>query len=220
MKELAPTGKLRAGIVYAPAPSAFFAIKDEDGRPRGVTVDLASELAQQLGVTPEFLVVPNSGLVADALESGAVDVAFMPVDDERKKRVDFGPNYCLIESTYMVTGASGIKTLAEVDRPKVRVVGIANTTTIRAAARALKNTKIKAATSVEEAVEALRTGNFPPLSHNYRAPGSSMVVPADRHRHRRGERPTERIGVCRWISRARQGVRQRPARPRPGGVPR
>jgi polar amino acid transport system substrate-binding protein len=159
MKELAPTGKLRAGIVYAPAPSAFFAIKDEDDRPRGVTVDLASELAQQLGVTPEFLVVPNSGLVADALESGAVDVAFMPVDDERKKRVDFGPNYCLIESTYMVTGASGIKTLAEVDRPKVRVVGIANTTTIRAAARALKNTKITAATSVEEAVEALRTGN-------------------------------------------------------------
>src|SRR4051794_31525737 len=110
MKELASTGKLRAGIVYAPAASAFFAIREEDGRPRGVTVDLASELAQQLCVTPEFLVVPNSGLVTDALESGAVDVAFMPVDDERKKRVDFGPNYFMIESTYMVTGASGIKT--------------------------------------------------------------------------------------------------------------
>jgi polar amino acid transport system substrate-binding protein len=45
----------------------------------------------------------------------------------------FGPAYCLVESTYMVTGASGIRTLAEVDRPGVRVVGIANTTTIRAA---------------------------------------------------------------------------------------
>ena len=70
-------------------------------------------------------------------------------------RVAFGPNYCLIESTYMVTGASGIRTLAEVDRPNV---GIANTTTIRAAGRSLKNTTITAATSVEAAVELLRTG--------------------------------------------------------------
>jgi hypothetical protein len=29
------------------------------------------------------MVVPNSGLVTDAVESGVVDVAFMPVDDER-----------------------------------------------------------------------------------------------------------------------------------------
>ena len=158
MKELVPTGKLRAGIVYAPALSAFFAVKDADGRPRGVTVDLVNELAQQLGVAPEFMVVPNSGLATDAVESGAIDVSFMPVDDERRKRVDFGPNYCLIESTYMVTRASGIKTLAEVDRPNVRVVGIANTTTIRAAGRTLKNTGITAATSVEEAVAMLRTG--------------------------------------------------------------
>jgi polar amino acid transport system substrate-binding protein len=158
MKELVPTGKLRAGIVYAPALSAFFAVKDADGRPRGVTVDLVNELAQQLGVAPEFMVVPNSGLATDAVESGAIDVSFMPVDDERRKRVDFGPNYCLIESTYMVTRKSGIKTLAEVDRPNVRVVGIANTTTIRAAGRTLRNTGITAATSVEEAVAMLRTG--------------------------------------------------------------
>jgi polar amino acid transport system substrate-binding protein len=158
MKELTPTGKLRAGIVYAPALSVFFAVRDADGRPRGVTVDLADELARQLGVAADFMVAPNSGLVTDAVESGAVDVDFMPVDDERKMRVAFGPNYCLIESTYMVTGASGIRTLAEVDRPNVRVVGIANTTTIRAAGRSLKNTTITAATSVETAVELLRTG--------------------------------------------------------------
>jgi polar amino acid transport system substrate-binding protein len=158
MKELIPTGKLRVGIVFAPALSAFFAVKDADGQPHGVTVDLANELAQQLGVPAEFLVVPNSGLATDATQSGAIDVSFMPVDEERKQRVDFGPNYFLIESTYMVTGASGIKTLAEVDRANVRVVGIANTTTIRAAGRSLKNTTITAATSVDEAVEMLRTG--------------------------------------------------------------
>ena len=72
MKELTPTGKLRAGIVYAPALSVFFAVRDADGRPRGVTVDLADELARQLGVAADFMVAPNSGLVTDAVESGAV----------------------------------------------------------------------------------------------------------------------------------------------------
>jgi len=109
-------------------------------------------------VPVEFMIAPNSGLVTDATESGTIDVAFMPVDEERKKRVDFGPAYYVFESTYLVTGGSGIKTLAEVDRPNVRIVGIANTTTIRAASRSLKNTTITAATSVGEAVEMLRTG--------------------------------------------------------------
>src|SRR5215468_274090 len=158
MKELIPTGKLRVGVVFAPAASAFFVVKDAGGAPRGVTVDLANELAQKLGVTLELMVAPNSGLVTDATESGAIDVAFMPVDEERKKRVDFGPSYYLVESTYMVTGASGIRTVAEVDRPNVRVVGIANTTTIRAAARSLKSTTISAAASVEEAMALLRAG--------------------------------------------------------------
>jgi polar amino acid transport system substrate-binding protein len=83
---------------------------------------------------------------------------FMPVDEERKKLLEFGPAYCLVESTYMVTAASGIRTLAEVDRPGVRVVGIANTTTIRAAGRSLINTTPIAATSIDDAVAMLRAG--------------------------------------------------------------
>jgi polar amino acid transport system substrate-binding protein len=159
VKELIPTGKLRVGVVLAPAASAFFVVKDANGQPRGVTVDLANELAEKLGVPVELMVAPRFGVNhRDATRSGAIDVAFMPVDDERKKRVAFGPAYYLIESTYMVTGASGIRTVAEVDRPNVRVVGIANTTTIRAAARSLKSTTISAAPSVDEAVDMLRTG--------------------------------------------------------------
>src|SRR5205085_8990887 len=65
--------------------------------------------------------------------------------------------YFEVESTYMVTGASGIKTVDEVDRAGVRVVGIANTTTIRAAGRTLKNTTIMAAPSIGDAM-AMMTG--------------------------------------------------------------
>ena len=110
MKELIPDGKLHVGVAFAPSPSPLFVVKDKDGTPRGVTVDLGNELAQQLGVPVEFMVAPNTGELVDALEHGRINVSFMPVDDERKKRIDFGPVYFLVESTYMVTEASGLQT--------------------------------------------------------------------------------------------------------------
>jgi polar amino acid transport system substrate-binding protein len=158
MKELAPTGSLRVGVALAPSPSPLFVVKDADGRPRGVTVDLGRELAQALGVEPEFTVAPNTGELVDQLEGGQLDVSFMPVDEERKRRVAFGPVYFLVESTYMVTEASGMRKVDDVDRPGVRVVGIANTTTIRAAARSLKSTTITAAQSIGEAIEMMSGG--------------------------------------------------------------
>jgi polar amino acid transport system substrate-binding protein len=184
MKELVPTGKLRAGVVFAPAPSPLFVVKDSQGAPHGVTVDLSRELGRQLRVAVEFLVAPNTGELIEALTGGAIDVSFMPIDDERRKRIDFGPTYFLVESTYLATATSGIQTVEEVDRPGVRVVGIANTTTIRAAARTLKQTTISALPSVGEAVAMLIEGkadafalsrdSLPPFAKAL--PGSRIVT--------------------------------------------
>jgi polar amino acid transport system substrate-binding protein len=158
VKELAPTGKLRVALVFAPEKSIFFVVKDGNGKPQGVTADIAGALGHAINLPVEYMLFPNSGLATDALESGAVDVSFIPVDEERKQRVAFGPNYVLGESTYMVTATLPAKTVEEVDRQGVRVIGIANTTTIRAAARTLKNTGISPVPSVAEAVAMLRDG--------------------------------------------------------------
>jgi polar amino acid transport system substrate-binding protein len=159
MKQLVPTGTLRIGLVVAPSPSALFVSKDANGKPHGVTVDLGMALAKKLGVPETFVIEPNTGEVTDALAKGSIDVSFMPVDEERKKRIAFGPNYVLVESTYMATAASGAKTIADVDRAGMRVIGIANTTTIRAAMRTLKNTKITPVTSIADAMKVLHDGN-------------------------------------------------------------
>lgn len=157
-RELAATGKLRVGVVVAPTGSPFFVVADGAGRPRGVTVDLGAALAVRLGVEAEYTVFPNSGELTEATGAGAVDLAFMPVDAERRTKVAFGPAYYLLESTYMVGPGSGIRSLADVDRPGVRVVGIANTTTIRSSARTLSATQPVAARSVEEAMALMRSG--------------------------------------------------------------
>ena len=153
--ELVPAGTLRFGVVSAPEKTSFFVVRDADGAPRGGTVDLARELARQAGTPIEFLVAPNSGELTDALTSGALDAAFMPVDEERSKRVAFGPAYFVFENTYLVRAGSAITRIAEVDRPGVRVIGIAGTTTIRTSGRLLKNTTIAPVNSVDQALEML-----------------------------------------------------------------
>jgi polar amino acid transport system substrate-binding protein len=158
VRDIAPTGRLRVGVAYAPVATALFVLKNPDGTPRGVTVDLGTALAGALRVAVDFLVAPNTGELTDALESGKIDVAFMPVDEERRKRVDFGPAYFEVESTYLVPAGSAIKTVADADRPDVTIVGVANTTTIRSAGRTARTAKLVAATSIDDAMAMMKAG--------------------------------------------------------------
>jgi polar amino acid transport system substrate-binding protein len=156
MKQLVPTGKLRVGVAYAPAPTPIFVAKDAAGHVHGVPRDLGSALAKTLDVPIQIVVVATTGELTDACSSGAIDIGFMPADDERRTRVDFSPPYFVIESTYLVAGPSAIKTLVGVDRREVTIVGIAGSTTMRAAGRSLKNAKIVPVKSVDEAMEMMK----------------------------------------------------------------
>jgi polar amino acid transport system substrate-binding protein len=158
LKELAPTGKLRVAIAVAPNPGAGNVAIGPNGEPRGISADLGRELAKKLGVPAQWVQFPNSGALTDAAASGAWDVAFIPVDNERKKKVDFGPPHIVLQSTFLVPPGSPIRSLAEVDRAGLRVVGVENTATSRAAQASLKNVTMTNAKSGAELTELLRTG--------------------------------------------------------------
>jgi polar amino acid transport system substrate-binding protein len=159
MKQLVPTGTLRVGAAYAPAPTPIFLAKNAAGDFHGVPRDLGTALGQALGVQIEMVVMATTGELTDALTSGAIDIGFMPADDARRMRVDFSPPYFVIESTYLVAGNASIKTLADVDRPEVTVVGIAGSTTMAAAGRSLKTAKVVPAKSVDEAMAMMTAGS-------------------------------------------------------------
>lgn len=183
MSELAPTGTIRFGVAFAPEKSTFFIEKTASGELRGVTVDLANELAQATGLPVEFTAAPNTGVLTDALVAGTLDAAFMPIDAERRVKLGIGPVYATGLNTYLVRPGSEIQTIAEVDRPGVRVIGVANTTTIRGAAVTLKRTTIEPAVSVDAALEMLRAGKADAfaLTHDTlrslcpRVPGSRIL---------------------------------------------
>jgi polar amino acid transport system substrate-binding protein len=157
-KELAPTGKLRVGIAVAPTPGAGNVARDADGGYRGVAVDLGKELAQKLGVPAELVPYPNSGALTGAAASGAWDVAFLPVDAQRKTKVDFGSANVVLQSTYLVAPGSAIATLADVDKPGVRAAGVDGTATARAAQASLKTVTVTLVKTADELFDLLKSG--------------------------------------------------------------
>jgi polar amino acid transport system substrate-binding protein len=190
-RELLPTGKLRVGIGVGQAPSAFWTTRDTSGQPRGVTVALGQALAQKLGVPLELVAYNSSSEVVEAGSGGHWDVSFIPVDAERAKKVDFGPNYYLFTSTYLVPAGSPIQKLEDVDRSGIRVAGVANTTTIRTAERTLKAAQIVPAGSMNEVVGLLRDGKVEAIAFGREAlegllptlPGARLL---DGHFHATG----------------------------------
>lgn len=135
VKDLAPTGTLRGGVVVAPAKSMSFATREEGGAAQGVPVDLLHGFAATLNVPLDLTEFPNSGQLTDAIAEGRCDIGFMPRDAAREARVAFGPSFYLMGSTYLVPAGSEIFTIEQVNRAGIRIVAIANTTTARAARR-------------------------------------------------------------------------------------
>jgi polar amino acid transport system substrate-binding protein len=158
LRELAPTGTLRGGVVVSPAPSAFFAIRDSKGEVQGVTIDLLRVFAATLKLPLELQVYENSGQVTDAVAGGSCNLAFMPRDAAREARVDFGPAYYLRASTYLVPAGSTIQSIEEINRPGVRIVAIANTTTARSARRTAPHASLEEVPSVDVMTEMAATG--------------------------------------------------------------
>lgn len=163
-RELAPTGKIRIGIAVSPSASAIFAIRGPGGALKGVTLDLGDALGARLGVPVQFVEYASSGAITAAAGKGEWDVTFMPVDEERKKSVDFGAPYHLLQSTYLVSADSGIARVADANRPQVRIVGIDGTATLRASMRASPDARHTPVKKPEEAIEMMRTGQADALA--------------------------------------------------------
>jgi polar amino acid transport system substrate-binding protein len=114
---LAPTGTLRASINLGNPVLAQGTADD----PRGVTVDLAHELAARLGVTVELLCFDAARKSFEAMATGAADLCFLAVDPAREAEVAFSDPYVAIEGVYVVATDSTVRTAADVDRDGVRV---------------------------------------------------------------------------------------------------
>jgi polar amino acid transport system substrate-binding protein len=119
VRELAPTGRLRAAINFG---NSVLAQPDPTGGPpRGVSGDLARELARRLGVGIDYVTFDAAGKVFEALKQGLWDVAFLAVDPVRAAGIAFTAPYVVIEGVYLVPKDSKLQTVDDVDRDGVRI---------------------------------------------------------------------------------------------------
>jgi polar amino acid transport system substrate-binding protein len=159
LAQLAPTGKLRIAVAIAPAPSAQFAVRDGDAI-KGVAVTLGRALAEKLGVPADVLPHNGSGEIQNSAADNKWDVAFLPVDAERKKFVDFGNAYHLLQSTFLVAPGSTIASVAAANAKGVAIGGVANTATFRAAIKATPQATHVEFAKVDLAAQAMLDGHI------------------------------------------------------------
>lgn len=117
--ELAPTGVLRAGLNL----SNFLLIsaRDADGGPVGVAPDMATAIAERLGVPVRYVPYPKPGELADAAGTNAWDIGLIGAEPARAEKIEFTPAYVEIQSTYLVPANSPLRTIADVDQPGIRI---------------------------------------------------------------------------------------------------
>jgi polar amino acid transport system substrate-binding protein len=159
---LAPTGKLRA-CYYQGGPTQ--AIKDPaSGDMKGVGFDLGQALAHRMKVPYEPVIHPTPRAVVEAFKSGGCDIIFIAQDADRETFMDFTA-VMNIEHGFLVPSDSPITTMAEVDRPGIRVGVPAGGAVILPLKRTLRNAEI-IETSIGDAAELLRVGKVDVFAAN------------------------------------------------------
>jgi polar amino acid transport system substrate-binding protein len=149
-RDIAPGGTLRIAINYG---NPVLAQKDPvSGEPRGVSADIARELARRLAVPHAFVTFDAAGKVFEALSRDAWDVAFMAIDPKRAADIDFTPPYVVIEGSYMVPADSPLRVIDEVDRPGVRIAVGEGSAYDLYLTRTIRNARIVRAPTGNEAI--------------------------------------------------------------------
>jgi polar amino acid transport system substrate-binding protein len=123
--ELTRTGALRVGINL----SNFLLVtgKTADGGPAGVSPDVGAEVARRLGVPVTYVTYKTPGELADAVERDEWDIGNIGAEPQRAEKIAFTAAYCDIQSTYLVPAGSPLMTIADVDKPGVRIACAART---------------------------------------------------------------------------------------------
>jgi len=163
--ELAPTGKLRVGLILS---NQVLVSKDSStGELRGVTINLGKALAQRLGVPFEPVGYANPAALVKSFGTSEWDIAFLAFDPARAKEVDFSPPYMEVDNTYLVTAKSKVATVERADQPGVTIAVPERSAPDLFLSRTLKSAQVlRVPGGAEAAIDVLRSGKADAYAEN------------------------------------------------------
>ena len=192
--DLAPAGKLRAGINYG---NTILATRDPaSGESRGVAIDLTHALGRRLGVPVELVAYQSVAAMVDAAKTGAWDIAFLGADPARAGDISFTAPYLELEATYLVPAGSPLRAIADVDRAGVRVAAPARAAYELFLSRSLTRAHLVRAQGAGAAFDLLAAGKVDALAGLRQALGAAAVkLPGSRMLDGRFMAVQQAIGV-------------------------
>jgi polar amino acid transport system substrate-binding protein len=150
---LAPTGRLRAGVFPGSPLSKTRDIAT--GETHGLCVDLGKELARRLGVAFAPVDFQRIAEVIESMKTGDVDFTISNATPARAADVAFSQTLLSVELGYLVAAHSPIVTIADIDKPGVRVGVTAGSTSQRTLPNLLPNATVLPAQNSSRAIEML-----------------------------------------------------------------
>jgi polar amino acid transport system substrate-binding protein len=117
--ELAPTGVLRAAINMG----NFLLVtgRTPSGDPDGVSPDMARAIAAKLGVPVKYVPFERPSGLADAAGTNVWDIGLIGAEPARAEKIAFTAAYVEIEATYLAPPGSPLHSIADVDKPGIRI---------------------------------------------------------------------------------------------------
>lgn len=118
-KNVAPDNTLVIGMELAYPP---FEMTDKDGKPAGISVDMAEALGKYLKRPVRIENISYGGLIP-ALITKKIDIVLssMTISEERKKTVAFSDPYCKSYLTLLVNSQSDVKSAQDLNQPGRKV---------------------------------------------------------------------------------------------------
>jgi len=99
-----------------------FEMVNPQGKPAGISVDMANELGKSLGKEVQIQNIPFDGLIP-ALKTGKIDliISSMTETPERAKSIDFSEPYLRTGLCILVNKSADIDSIEQADRPNFSV---------------------------------------------------------------------------------------------------
>jgi polar amino acid transport system substrate-binding protein len=121
-------------------------------------VEIIRALAKRLGVEVVLVGNPTPAGVVQCLTAGTCDMAYMGLDPTRAGQLEFTPPFMQQDFTYLVPAGSAIRSVADADRPGVRIAIVRGHVATLALSRIMKNAETVAFDIPSDALEAVRLG--------------------------------------------------------------
>jgi len=158
---LAPTGKLRIGFVS----TSPVHVTQVSGEQRGVAIDVGKELARRLGVPYEWVGYSSVKQIVLSAQTDQWDVIFFAATPARAKLMDFSPPLVEVEIGYLVPAGSSLYTLADVDKPGIRIAVLVPSVVDEHLSASLKSATLLRVPSPADPADLVASGKADAFAH-------------------------------------------------------